>query len=400
MQPSATEAASAVHKGIHTALKPQNNDTAIVLIFALPADSPASTTATEWGNLVGTIPKGAALAWRLGKHFINEPTPGAIWHDLSIVVLCNVPGAATITKWKSRNHFERLSALMEHYNGHLDDDISTLTTVQDIQHEEFEPYPPENYPKGPEHVIPECGRPNSVEALRQSSNYRTYANTAAAPCGLVTVGTDGSEIDGAAGFGVFLHPNHIIRGRVPGRQTSGRGEMGAILRALQVVPIDSQLHIYTDCLTAIDKITRWLNPMTKGNPDRIPDAPLILEIIDLLLTRPAITRIFKIKAHAGHAINECADILAKNGNEHEADYESWPTEDAQLCSVYSAITEDEVYDTKKSITKFDNNKLKNEFLNPIHKQGKFIQNKLLNNEESMHYVKASSLSDKECNATL
>ena len=62
--------------------------------------------------------------------------------------------------------------------------------------------------------------------------------------------------------------------------------------------------------------------MSKGDPDRIPDAPTLCESIDRQPKQSADTlthtHISKIKAHAGHAINDCTDKVARGGVTHTA----------------------------------------------------------------------------------
>jgi ribonuclease HI len=142
--------------------------------------------------------------------------------------------------------------------------------------------------------------------------------------GIYEVYTDGSYLGciQRAGWAYVvikckLSCNLVIKhksGSVEGTQTNNRGELMAILRALQDVNTFDYT-IYTDSQYSKNCVTKWYinwekNGWRTTTGTSVKNADLIAPIVQLLKIRPNI-RIEHIKAHSGHKFNEMADRLAK-----------------------------------------------------------------------------------------
>ena len=112
--------------------------------------------------------------------------------------------------------------------------------------------------------------------------------------------TDGSAKEGKAGYGVYkANTNEKIYGRPTGDQTNDRGELSAILEGLQTCPITQNLALHVDAQIALDRISKWLNPLTSGDIENEANSDLLREIQEILKTRAAvaITEFHKEKSH-------------------------------------------------------------------------------------------------------
>ncbi len=125
----------------------------------------------------------------------------------------------------------------------------------------------------------------------------------------VVVYTDGSCVGNGyhgarAGAGVYFgedDPRNLACG-VPGLQTNNRGEVFAILKALEREPV-APLDILTDSQWAINCITRkW---KATANLDMLKQVWTALEGRDVVFTW--------VRGHAKNPGNEAADELARQG---------------------------------------------------------------------------------------
>lgn len=135
----------------------------------------------------------------------------------------------------------------------------------------------------------------------------------------VTVYVDGSGMSNGrwgamAGAGVYFGPGNRknLAVRVPDKQTNNRGEVYAVLRALQACNPHQTLVIYSDSVYAIGTLTVWA-PDKAAIGWKIPNGDLLGDAAYLMQTRPARVSFKKVKAHSGNAHNDAADRLAKEG---------------------------------------------------------------------------------------
>ncbi|KAI1805733.1 RnaseH-domain-containing protein [Daldinia bambusicola] len=140
--------------------------------------------------------------------------------------------------------------------------------------------------------------------------------------------TDGSSLangraGAAAGVGVFFGHGDArnISERLQGEpQTNQRAELTAILRALETVPIDQKIRIFTDSKYSISCATEWYvnwqknGWKTKDGPVRNKDlVEAIRAKIDERTEAGTKTYFQWVKGHAEDAGNVAADELAVNG---------------------------------------------------------------------------------------
>lgn len=129
-----------------------------------------------------------------------------------------------------------------------------------------------------------------------------------------------------AGWGIYFENPELRRlnrcGRVPGiKQSSSRGELVALIRALQIAPRDDrQLILFSDSEYAL-KAAKELLPLWRRrgwrNPHGKPmvDQDLVIQLDYELRKRLSNPRLLKVRAHVGVTGNELADRLAKQGAE-------------------------------------------------------------------------------------
>ena len=93
-----------------------------------------------------------------------------------------------------------------------------------------------------------------------------------------------------------------------------RGEMGAIVLALQTLPVGQDATIYTDSLSTLWIIKRWLRRDfghcldAEGHPD------VVRELVQALHQRAGVhTNFVWVPSHTGDPGNEVADTHAKAG---------------------------------------------------------------------------------------
>ena len=142
------------------------------------------------------------------------------------------------------------------------------------------------------------------------------------PEGAVCVWTDGSSAtDGAAGWAVYLGPDHPENacGRLTPDDcggygcTSQRGELQAMVRAAGMAE-RNPVHIVSDSTYALTCAGKWgALQEAKGFPTTPPHADLIKELRGLMRRHAGRITVEKVKAHSGVPGNEGADRLAKMG---------------------------------------------------------------------------------------
>ncbi|KAK4665234.1 hypothetical protein QC763_400220 [Podospora pseudopauciseta] len=126
------------------------------------------------------------------------------------------------------------------------------------------------------------------------------------------------------GVGVWFgadDPRNVSERLAGPLQTNQRAELTAILRALQLVNLDSPIEIRTDSQYSIDCVTKWYASWVKkgwktagGTP--VKNADLVKAIRDLMENREAkgtITILTKVVGHSGDYGNDQADRLAVLG---------------------------------------------------------------------------------------
>lgn len=149
---------------------------------------------------------------------------------------------------------------------------------------------------------------------------------------LIKAYTDGSTTvsrnrNRKAGYGVYWAasnwPNDDLVdecGRVPGQpQTNNRGELMAILRAIQRCPDDEAwLCIFTDSMYCIHALCYWQanwcqNNWMRDNDEPVKNRDLIRRIKFEMLKRRYLPEIRYVESHTGNVANDRADKLAKKG---------------------------------------------------------------------------------------
>lgn len=118
----------------------------------------------------------------------------------------------------------------------------------------------------------------------------------------------------AAGSGVCwgLGSSRNSSHRVPGRQTSQRGELYATLQALVAADSLRCLCVRTDSEYVIHTLCHWAPALAEAGW-ACENADLIEACVERLAARPRITRFSWVKGHSGNALNEEADRLARVG---------------------------------------------------------------------------------------
>ncbi|KAF8161623.1 ribonuclease H-like domain-containing protein [Crassisporium funariophilum] len=142
------------------------------------------------------------------------------------------------------------------------------------------------------------------------------ATTTSSP---VEVYTDGSCCDNGtararAGAGVYWGANSPLNRafRVPGEQSNNRGELFAILKAIEGARPNVFLKVYSDSVYAIKSTTEWVT--TNNNLGwSYGNADIIKEIVAAIRKRTGPVDLIQVKVHSGNKHNDEADRLAKEG---------------------------------------------------------------------------------------
>jgi len=118
--------------------------------------------------------------------------------------------------------------------------------------------------------------------------------------------TDGSKADTSLGTGIYDGPRNRLVAVMPTGHTGQlntvpKAEGTAILAALQAAPPGEDVTILTDSLTLIHVIhspTRYRVHKQKH---------LLKKVVNIMLSRPGRTTMYKVRAHVGVAGNELSD---------------------------------------------------------------------------------------------
>ena len=164
---------------------------------------------------------------------------------------------------------------------------------------------------------------------RAKTGTKDGKSTSESGVGHMEVWTDGSSLGNGkhgaqAGLGVFFGVNdpRNVSERVPGpRQTNQRGELLAIQRALEIVPVDHDVTISTDSKYSIDCCTKWFRSWIKNGwktstSKDVNNKDIIQTILDLIQKRESQkskTHLLWVKGHAADVGNNAADKLAVAG---------------------------------------------------------------------------------------
>jgi ribonuclease HI len=184
-------------------------------------------------------------------------------------------------------------------------------------------------------------RPKTEEELS-----RTKLQPTGDYSGTINVYTDGSslgngKLGAVGGVGVYFGPNdsrlvcrilstfaadnrnrNISEPLRGGRQTNQRAELTAVARALDHVPIDRSVNIFTDSNYAIKCLTEWFQKWETNNwkssagkdvENRDLVEPIIARIRERKMCR-AETAFKWIKGHSNDPGNSAADLLAVQGS--------------------------------------------------------------------------------------
>ncbi|EJD43069.1 ribonuclease H-like protein, partial [Auricularia subglabra TFB-10046 SS5] len=118
----------------------------------------------------------------------------------------------------------------------------------------------------------------------------------------------------AAGAGICwgLGSSRNSSHRVPGRQTSPRAELYAVLHALVGADDQRCLCVRTDSEYAIHTLCHWAPALAEAGWT-CENGDLIQACVERLAARPRITRFSWVKGHSGNALNDEADRLAALG---------------------------------------------------------------------------------------
>lgn len=108
------------------------------------------------------------------------------------------------------------------------------------------------------------------------------------------------------------------------KQTNQRAELTAVARALDHVPIDRDVHIYTDSKYSIQCLTEWTpkwmrNQWKTSTGKDVENRDLVEPIVSRICEREACkakTKLQWIKGHANDPGNVAADELAVKGSRH------------------------------------------------------------------------------------
>ncbi|TQS34372.1 hypothetical protein Golomagni_05246 [Golovinomyces magnicellulatus] len=155
----------------------------------------------------------------------------------------------------------------------------------------------------------------------------------------IKVYTDGSSrrngrLGARAGVGVFFgtnDPRNVSEPLQGQAQTNQRAELTAVLRALQICPMDKDVQIVTDSTYTINCVTKWYQTWLKNewktaNGSRVLNKDLVQSIRHLMDRRKlmgAKTALAWVRGHNHDSGNNAADRLAvagSSGSCHSLEY--------------------------------------------------------------------------------
>ena len=139
---------------------------------------------------------------------------------------------------------------------------------------------------------------------------------------MIKIYTDGSCLNnpGNGGWAAIINDNEIIK-KISGSvkdTTNNKMELMAPIMALQEIDKNNEIEIYTDSQYVRLGITEWIHKWIKNNWQTSKKEPVKNK--ELWMQLYELTKTYKIKwiwvkAHAGNALNEEVDLLAKKAAE-------------------------------------------------------------------------------------
>ena len=139
---------------------------------------------------------------------------------------------------------------------------------------------------------------------------------------MIKIYTDGSCLNnpGNGGWAAIINDNEIIK-KISGSvkdTTNNKMELMAPIMALQEIDKNNEIEIYTDSQYVRLGITEWIHKWVKNNWQTSKKEPVKNK--ELWMQLYELTKSYKIKwiwvkAHAGNALNEEVDLLAKKAAE-------------------------------------------------------------------------------------
>ena len=139
---------------------------------------------------------------------------------------------------------------------------------------------------------------------------------------MIKIYTDGSCLNnpGNGGWAAIINDNEIIK-KISGSvkdTTNNKMELMAPIMALQEIDENNEIEIYTDSQYVRLGITEWIHKWIKNNWQTSKKEPVKNK--ELWMQLYELTKSYKIKwiwvkAHAGNALNEEVDLLAKKAAE-------------------------------------------------------------------------------------
>ena len=139
---------------------------------------------------------------------------------------------------------------------------------------------------------------------------------------MIKIYTDGSCLNnpGNGGWAAIINDNGIIK-KISGSvkdTTNNKMELMAPIMALQEIDKNNEIEIYTDSQYVRLGITEWIHKWIKNNWQTSKKEPVKNK--ELWMQLYELTKSYKIKwiwvkAHAGNALNEEVDLLAKKAAE-------------------------------------------------------------------------------------
>jgi len=139
---------------------------------------------------------------------------------------------------------------------------------------------------------------------------------------MIKIYTDGSCLNnpGNGGWAAIINDNEIIK-KISGSAkdtTNNKMELMAPIMALQEIDKNNEIEIYTDSQYVRLGITEWIHKWIKNNWQTSKKEPVKNK--ELWMQLYELTKSYKIKwiwvkAHAGNALNEEVDLLAKKAAE-------------------------------------------------------------------------------------
>lgn len=226
------------------------------------------------------------------------------------------------TKWSE------CEAQVKGFPGALYKKLPTLEAAQSFAHGEYEfalATTPAKRTVGAQPVSTEVPR----KQRRIDDNSRDLSVDGGPIGSRVTVYCDGAatgngKAGASAGWGVWFADEGPLSQlnesrRLPGTvQTNNRGELMAIIRAVQLAPPDCELTIHTDSQYSLQAIGTWQHgwrakKWTRPNGEKVQNKDLIRRLERELRARKTRPTLRYVKGHAGIYGNEMADRLATQG---------------------------------------------------------------------------------------